>query len=115
MSIFTGDFWRAAAERSVKSVAYGALSLLIGNGTGLLDTDWVGVLSVAGMAGIISILGSIASDAATGGTGPSLTSSEQLSGTVIVGAPADAVVQADVTMPPLPDASDDVEVPRESH
>lgn len=99
-SIYTGDFWRAAFERGVKSVAYGAISILIGNGTGLLDTDWLGVLSVAGMAGLLSILGSIASDAGTGGTGPSLTSSETLAGLVTVQAPAEAVVDAAVTLPP---------------
>ena len=100
MSIYTGEFWRASFERAVKSVAYGLGSILIGNGTGLLDTDWVGVLSVAGMAGLLSLLGSIASDAATGGTGPSLTSSETLSGLVAVQAPAAAHVEAEVTMPP---------------
>lgn len=99
MSIWTGDFWRASAERSVKSVAYSALSLIIANGTGLLDTNWIEVLSVAGMAGLISILGSIASDAATGGTGPSLTSSETLASVVAVNAPAEAHVEAEVTMP----------------
>lgn len=99
MSIYTGDFWRAASERSVKSLAYGLGAILIGNGTGLLDTDWVGVLSVAGMGALLSILGSIASDASTGGTGPSLTSAETMSSRVAVTAPADAIVQADVTMP----------------
>lgn len=112
MSIWTGDFWRAAIERSLKSVAYSGSALLIGGGTGLLDTDWIAVISVAGMSGLLSILGSIASDAATGGTGPSLTSSEQLASQVIVAAPAEAVVEAEVTMP---EGSVDVEVPRESH
>lgn len=99
MSIWTGDFWRAAFERSIKSIAYSALSLIIANGTGLLNTNWIELLSVAGMAGLISILGSIASDAATGGTGPSLTSSETLSSVVAVSAPAEAHVEAEVTMP----------------
>lgn len=99
MSIWTGDFWRAAFERSIKSIAYSALSLIIANGTGLLNTNWIELLSVAGMAGLISILGSIASDAATGGTGPSLTSSETLSSVVAVSAPAEARVEAEVTMP----------------
>lgn len=104
MSIYTGEFWRASFERAVKSVAYGLASVLIGSGTGLLDTDWLGVLSVAGMAGLLSLLGSIASDAATGGTGPSLTSSETLTGLVAVHAPADAHIEAAVTLPPDDDA-----------
>lgn len=106
MSIYTGEFWRAAFERSFKSVAYSASALLIGNGTGLLDTDWVALLSVAGMSGLLSLLGSVASDAATGGTGPSLTSSEALTGLVAVQAPAKARVEAEVTMPSDDDPHD---------
>jgi len=98
MSIYSAEFWRAAFERGVKSVAYGAISVLVGNGTGLIDTDWIGVVSVAGMAGLLSILGSVASDAATGGTGPSLTTSETLARVVSVQAPVDAHVAAEVTM-----------------
>lgn len=78
MSIFTATFWRAAAERGAKATAWALSSTLIANGTGLIDTDWRGVLSVAGMAGLLSVLGSIASDAATSGTGPSLTNAETL-------------------------------------
>lgn len=78
MSIFTATFWRAAAERGAKATAWALSSTLIANGTGLIDTDWRGVLSVAGMAGLLSVLGSIASDAATSGTGPSLTNAERL-------------------------------------
>ena len=78
MSIFTATFARAAAERGVKATAWALSSALIANGTGIIDTDWRGVLSVAGMAGLLSVLGSIASDAATGGSGPSLTNAERL-------------------------------------
>lgn len=99
MSIFTGAFWRASAERSIKSVCYSASALIIANGSGLLDTDWVAILSVAGMSGLLSLLGSIASDAATGGTGPSLTSSESLTDTISTTAPEGAEVNVDVTMP----------------
>lgn len=112
MSIFTGAFWRAAAERSLKSVAYSASALIIANGTGLLDTDWLSLVSVAGMSGLLSVLGSIASDAATGGTGPSLTSSETIATTVQTTAPEGAEVAIDVTMPKT---SDDSGVPPESH
>lgn len=76
MSIFTKAFWRAAVERAIKATAYSAVGALVAAGGGLIDADWVGCLSIAGMAGVLSLLGSIASDAATGGTGPSLTGAE---------------------------------------
>ena len=109
MSIFHGAFWRAAAERAFKAFAYSASAVLIGNGTGLLDSDWTGVLSVAGMAAVLSMLGSVASDAATGGTGPSLTSSETLTTTVATSAPQGADVYTEVALPD--DGTDDNRAP----
>lgn len=76
--LWTRRFWEAAAERAIKATAWSASGALIANGTGLIDSDWIGVGSIAGMAGVLSLLGSIASDAATGGTGPSLTSVEAI-------------------------------------
>jgi hypothetical protein len=72
MSIFTIIFWKAAGERAVKTVAQSAVAVITANATGLLDIDFVGVASVAGLAGLVSVLTSIGSDALTGGTGPSL-------------------------------------------
>lgn len=70
-------FWKAATERAIRATAWCAGGLLGTNATGLLDTDWKGVLSAAGMAGVLSILGSIGTDAVTG-NGPSLTDAERL-------------------------------------
>ena len=74
-SVFSRAFWSAAAERAVKATAWCAGSTLVASGAGLIDADWVGVSSAAGMAGLLSLLGSIASDAATG-DGPSITKAE---------------------------------------
>lgn len=74
-TIWTKRFWLASAERAIKATAWSAASSLIGAGTGLIDADWTGCASIAGMAGLLSLLGSIASDAATGG-GPSITKAE---------------------------------------
>ena len=68
----TAAFWKAAAERAVKTVAQSAVALIAANATGLLDIDWLQLGSVAGLAGLVSILTSIGSDAITNGTGPSL-------------------------------------------
>jgi hypothetical protein len=73
--IWTSAFWKAAAERAVKTFAQAEAALLLAAGTGILDTDWTTSLSVSGMAGVISVLTSVGSDAATG-DGPSLTNAE---------------------------------------
>lgn len=79
MTIWTAAFWRAAAERSIKTGAQTGAALLTAAGTGLIDTDWQTAASVSGMAAVISLLTSIASDAATG-DGPSLGGGEHLTG-----------------------------------
>jgi hypothetical protein len=61
MSIFNRKFALDTAERAIKTVAQAAAALLIGSGVGLLDVDWISVLSVAGLAGIVSVLTSIGS------------------------------------------------------
>lgn len=70
--MWTSDFWKAAAERSVKTFAQTAAATLTAAGLGLLDVDWVALVSVAGMAGLVSLLTSIGSGAITG-DGPSLS------------------------------------------
>jgi Putative lactococcus lactis phage r1t holin len=80
VSIFKRQFWKAAVERATKALAWSAGSTLISAGTGLIDSDWVGVCSTAGMVFVLSMLGSVASDKVTGGTGPSLTNAERLPG-----------------------------------
>ena len=74
-TIWTKRFWEAAAERAIKATAWTAASTLVGSARGLIDADWTGCASIAGMAGLLSLLGSIASDAATG-DGPSITKAE---------------------------------------
>lgn len=75
--MFTAAFLSAILERAIKTFAQSAAALLVGNGTGLLDTDWKSVLSVAGIAAVVSLLTSIGSDALTG-DGPSLTNAETI-------------------------------------
>lgn len=55
-------FWFDAAERAIKTVAQTMVALLTASGVlGILDVEWIGVLSVSGLAGVVSILTSIAS------------------------------------------------------
>lgn len=59
--MFTKTFWKATAERAVKTFAQTAAALLTGGGLGILNVDWGMVGSVAGLAAIASVLTSIVS------------------------------------------------------
>jgi len=72
MSIFTAAFWKAAAERAVKTAAQAAILSIGADQLNVLTLD---VATVAGFAGggfVLSVLTSIASDAVTSSAGPSL-------------------------------------------
>lgn len=58
--MLTREFWAAAAERAVRTVAQTLLALWAGDGLGVLDADWGRSASVAGMAGLLSLLTSLA-------------------------------------------------------
>jgi hypothetical protein len=73
--MFTVPFWKATAERAVKTVAQTGLSFFVIGTTGLLDLDWVALGSVSGAAGLASVLMSVAS-AGVAGSGPSLAGEE---------------------------------------
>lgn len=79
--MFTKQFWKAVAERAIKSAAQGALAVWaivqITDADTAINTaqaaGW-GALSM----GVLSILTSIASDLVTKTDGPSLTNAEVL-------------------------------------
>lgn len=77
MSMWTKEFWRAVAERAIKTFAQTIATVLTAAGVGLLAADWVGVFSAAGMALLLSVLTSVGSAALTDGS-PSLVSAEVL-------------------------------------
>ena len=69
--MWTLAFWKAAAERAVKTFAQALLAVMTADGFGLLDADWPARLSAAGLAAVLSLLSSIASSGVNG-PGPSL-------------------------------------------
>jgi hypothetical protein len=71
MMLTDPTFWRAAAERAVKTFAQSLAALLVADGTDVLSTDWGARLSVAAMAAVVSVLTSVGS-AQVGDDGPSL-------------------------------------------
>lgn len=54
------NWLKAAGIRAVKTMAQTAVGMLTGEMVGLLDADWLAVLSVAAMAGVVSLLTSVA-------------------------------------------------------
>ncbi len=57
--MWTSIFWRDAAERAVRTAAQAALGVLGVDGLGLLDVEWTGTASVAGLAALVSVLTSV--------------------------------------------------------
>jgi hypothetical protein len=76
--MFTKAFWLAEIDRLIKVFASATLGVIGVNGIGLLDADWLGALSVAGMAVACALLADIGSSGLTGGY-PSLTRLTQAS------------------------------------
>lgn len=76
--MFSKAFWKAAAERAVKTAAQTAVVLLGADMVDVLSLDWVNIASLSAGAALVSVLTSIASDAVTAQDGPSLTDAEVL-------------------------------------
>lgn len=53
-------WWKAAANRAVRTMAQTAVALLGTGAIGVMDVDWISVISASALAGIVSILTSIA-------------------------------------------------------
>jgi hypothetical protein len=68
--MLTTRFWKATAERAVKSFAQSLLALLSAGSVGLLQVNWMVSLSTAGMAGLLSVLSSVGSSRIGDGDDP---------------------------------------------
>lgn len=51
---------KAAGIRAAKTMAQTAVGMLTGSMVGIMEVDWIAVLSVSAMAGVVSVLTSIA-------------------------------------------------------
>lgn len=54
------------AKRGVQMASATLAGVLASAGTGLLDTDWIGALSTAGMSGVLAVLVTIGGTAYAG-------------------------------------------------
>jgi hypothetical protein len=59
--MWTLDFWKDLGERAIKTFAQSLATGIVADATGLLDVDWVTILSVAGLLTLASVLTSLAS------------------------------------------------------
>lgn len=66
--MWTKTFALAVLERAIKTFAQSAAALLVAAGTGLLDADWIQIVSVSGMAAVVSVLTSVGTGAITDGS-----------------------------------------------
>ena len=53
------SYWSFSGERALKTVAQVAISTIGIGAVGILDVDWVQVLSVSALAGVMSLLTSV--------------------------------------------------------
>lgn len=60
MNSYWMNWLKAAGIRAVKTVAQTAVGMLSGELVGIVEADWLAVLSVSAMAGVVSLLTSIA-------------------------------------------------------
>lgn len=61
MMLLDKHFWTDAMERMVKTVCEVALALIGTGMVGIMDVDWLNLLSVCVMAALVSVLSSVAS------------------------------------------------------
>lgn len=61
MSSFNKTWALDAGERAVKTVAQSMVAMLSAGAIGLLDVNYVALMSVSGLAGLVSLLTSVAS------------------------------------------------------
>ena len=60
MSNYWKNWFKAAGIRAIKTMAQTAVSMLSGELLGIMDANWLTVLSVAAMSGVVSMLTSVA-------------------------------------------------------
>ena len=55
-----GKWFKAAGIRALKTIAQTAVGMLSGDLIGILEVNWISVLSVSATAGVLSLLTSLA-------------------------------------------------------
>ncbi|WP_274555596.1 holin [Streptomyces spiramyceticus] len=70
--MFSAAFWKATAERAVRTFAQSLAAVLTAGATNLIDIEWPAALSTAGFATLLAVLTAIGASG-FGARGPGLT------------------------------------------
>ncbi|WP_353941109.1 holin [Streptomyces sp. HUAS MG91] len=70
-SMWTAAFWKATAERAVRTFAQSLAAVLVAGATNLLNVDWAAALGTAGLATVLAVLTALGA-AGVGPHGPGL-------------------------------------------
>ncbi|MFG2650458.1 holin [Streptomyces sp. NPDC048436] len=70
--MWTAGFWKATAERALRTFAQALAAVLVAGATTLLDVDWKAALATAGMATLLAVLTAVGASRA-GTHGPGIT------------------------------------------
>lgn len=80
MSIWSGKFWKATAERAIATAAQTAIPLVTGDYVNAFEMDFGEIAGVALGGALLSLLKSLGTNAVKG-DGPGLTDAETLRST----------------------------------
>ncbi|MFJ8822409.1 holin [Streptomyces sp. NPDC102467] len=69
--MWTRSFWKATAERAIRTFAQALAAVLVAGATNLLDVDWVAALGTAGFATVLAVLTAVGT-AGVGAHGPGI-------------------------------------------
>ncbi|MEU8957837.1 holin [Streptomyces sp. NPDC048518] len=70
--MWTTAFWKATAERAVRTFAQALAAVLVAGATSLLDVAWGAAFGTAGLAALLAVLTAIGVSGA-GAHGPGIT------------------------------------------
>ncbi|MFI8931054.1 hypothetical protein C9F11_06380 [Streptomyces sp. YIM 121038] len=82
--MWSAAFWKATAERAVRTFAQALAAILVAGATNLLDVAWAAALGTAGMAALLAVLTALGS-AKVGPPGPGFTETPDGGGRAPVG------------------------------
>ncbi|MEU5894797.1 MULTISPECIES: holin [Streptomyces] len=70
--MWNAAFWKATAERAIRTFAQALAAVLVAGATSLLDVAWGAAFATAGLAAVLAVLTAIGASE-VGASGPGLT------------------------------------------
>ncbi|MFJ2766516.1 holin [Streptomyces sp. NPDC087300] len=70
--MWTAAFWKATAERAIRTFAQALAAVLVAGATSLLDVPWGAAFATAGLATLLAVLTAVGASEA-GAKGPGIT------------------------------------------